>query len=116
LSINCNFDTQHFEISFPLLQDKRLSVIDQFSNVTNEILSELKSLKKERSFFLRKLLDSNERCIDAKKSNDEAFEGDKIIGRWNSNSGLVRIGMYDDDIVGEYQYNSNDWIGDITGM
>lgn len=104
------------ELSIPLpIEGRRpVSLIDEFTNITSEIMKEIKGLREERNLFLEKLVDRGgtgkfEKSSSVELSND-------LSGTWQSTLGLVKLAQYGDTIVGEYQYqNSNDWIGDLFG-
>ncbi len=89
----------------------KATVEEQLLELTKNVITELDQSKKERSFLIDKLVDKQESIAINTTQKNEC--GLTVEGLWNSNNGKILLKQTDDFVVGEYQYGSDEYVGDI---
>ena len=96
-------------------KQENISTEDQLSTLIKSIISELDQSKKERSMLIEKILGSDDVGLTENVHAFSLKNDGHVGGIWNSNTGLVKLKQDGNDVVGEYQYESDNWCGDIIG-
>jgi len=102
-------------IQLPIPKEQSHSLSEQFSDLCNRILEELKNAKHERNILFRKLLKHPEEspATDITIDQKAPVELSKFSGQWHSNYGPVRILLIDgNDVFATYTYIDEPWIGE----
>jgi len=80
------------------------TLIETFSDLTNQIIGELKDSKKEREILWAKLYQPPMKATV-----------DDLSGIWDTNFGKAKIAQKDTDITGKYEYKGAGWVGEFVG-
>lgn len=100
-------------ISLPTKQAKK-SLEQELLALTNKVVHELEQSRKERTQLIENIVGHREAAYS---KEDESMSGDErtVNGLWDGNHGKVIIKQNDDFVVGEYEYDSHGWVGEIMG-
>jgi hypothetical protein len=93
-----------------IINEDRKDTFQQFKGLFDKIIDKLDSINNDRNEYLQSL----ETIMRSNKNIESNIETD-LSGEWNSDNGLVRLLQDGNNVLGEYQFGSDDWVGFING-
>lgn len=91
----------------------KLSLEQQLLQLTQKVILELEQSRKDRSLLIQNMVSQN---IGGRETEHKAPADDgTVTGLWAGNHGKVLLSQNDDFLVGEYQYDSHEWVGEVLG-